>query len=194
LYPRQLEPRVQKKSRDPDNSTTAHYLLVLKGAFVTKGIVLFGLAGHQTENNQKEFHFPLRLNNDLFLNFHGRHLRYDLSFLQTMDVTELPSVEASVERLRELLNRASKIKSKPDIEPPLPISEYSGEKGLPSEIENKSYAVIEVAARQLFLQFLTNSSSVDDAEFVHVWNLLDILNILGDQGTRTFLSMTYLPC
>jgi THO complex subunit 1 len=106
-----------------------------------------------------------------------------------MDVMELPSVASSVERLRELLHRASQIKPKPDIEPPLPISEYSGEKGLPSEIDNKSsqHAVIEATARQLFLQFLTNSSSVDDAEFVHVWNLLDILNILGDQGTRTFL-------
>jgi len=104
-----------------------------------------------------------------------------------MDVTQLPSVAASVDRLRELLHRASKIKPKPDIEPPLPISEYSGEQGLPSEIENKSsqHAVIEVAARQLFLQFLTDSTSVDDAEFVHMWNLLDILNILGDQGTRT---------
>ena len=103
-----------------------------------------------------------------------------------MNVTDLPSVTTSVERLRELLRRASKIKPKPNIEPPLPISEYSGEKGLPSDIENKSsqHAVIEVAARQLFLQFLTNSSSVDDAEFVHMWNLLDILNILGDQGTR----------
>src|SRR5205814_2101967 len=78
----------------------------------------------------------------------------------------------------------------PDIEPLLPISEYSGEKGLPSDTENKSsqHAVIEVAARQLFLQFLTNSSSVDDAEFVHMWNLLDILNILGDQGTRTIVN------
>ena len=104
-----------------------------------------------------------------------------------MDVTALPSVAASVDRLRELLNRASEIKPKPDIEPPLPVSEYSGEQGLPSETENKSsqHAVIEVAARQLFLQFLTNSSSVDDAEFVHMWNLLDILNILGDQGART---------
>jgi hypothetical protein len=137
---------------------------------------------------QSEFHFRVRVNNDLFPNFHGYRLRYHLSFVQTMDVTELPSVTASVERLRELLHRASKIKPKPDIEPPLPISEYSGEQGLPSEIENKSsqHAVIEVAARQLFLQFLTNSSSVDDAEFVHMWNLLDILNILGDQGTRTF--------
>ncbi len=142
-----------------------------------------------------ESQIPIRQNNQNFVSqygsitisseLHGRHLRYLLSFALTMDVTELPSVAASVERLRKLLHRASKIKPKPDIEPPLPISEYSGEQGLPSGVENKSsqHAVIEVAARKLFLQFLTNSSSVDDAEFVHMWNLLDILNILGDQGT-----------
>jgi hypothetical protein len=72
----------------------------------------------------------------------------------------LPSVEETVDRLRELLNRARKLKTT-DIEPALPISEFSAQQGLPSRVEVKSsqYPIIEVAARQLFHEYVVRNSS-----------------------------------
>jgi len=73
----------------------------------------------------------------------------------------LPSVEETVGRLRELLDRARKVKKTTDIEPALSISEFSAQQGLPSRVEIKSsqYPIIEVAARQLFHEFVVRNSS-----------------------------------
>jgi len=73
----------------------------------------------------------------------------------------LPSVEETVGRLRELLDRARKVKKTTDIEPALSISEFSVQQGLPSRVEIKSsqYPIIEVAARQLFHEFVVRNSS-----------------------------------
>jgi len=73
----------------------------------------------------------------------------------------LPSVEETVDRLRELLDRARKVKKTTDIERALSTSEFSAQQGLPSRVENKSlqYPIIEVAARQLFHEFVVRNSS-----------------------------------
>lgn len=74
----------------------------------------------------------------------------------------LPQVEATVARLRDLLERARKIKKTTDLEPALPVSEFSGTQGLPSTSDNKlfQHAVIEVAARQIFHEYVVGLSIV----------------------------------
>lgn len=68
----------------------------------------------------------------------------------------LPSVETTVDRLRKLLKKARKVKTATTIEPALPVSEFSGDQGLPlaTKDKNTQYAIIEVAARQLFHEFV----------------------------------------
>lgn len=122
-----------------------------------------------------------------------------------MSIPELaPSVEPMTAKLRELLARARQIKPVDTIEPPLPVSEFSGEEQHLLEDNNGERrrppnAVFETAARSLLYEIVVSidspapsnhstqyihqaSTPISDPGFVDVWNLLDIVQICGDHG------------
>ncbi|KAF1986972.1 hypothetical protein K402DRAFT_393121 [Aulographum hederae CBS 113979] len=95
----------------------------------------------------------------------------------------LIAAETTYTRLEELLARASAIKTSTEIEPPLPESEFTGDKGLinRSDVSTQLHNhLVDAAAHRILLETLF-SASVEDPSFVRIWNLLDILSICGDQ-------------
>ncbi|KAF2457952.1 THO complex subunit 1 transcription elongation factor-domain-containing protein [Lineolata rhizophorae] len=97
---------------------------------------------------------------------------------------EVASVEAATVRLEDLLGRARRVKQSNSIEPPLPVSEFASDDGLLAATEPDSRhahnAVVETAARNLQYNVVAHTN-IEDPAFVKVWNLLDILQILGDR-------------
>ncbi|PFH61119.1 hypothetical protein XA68_18183 [Ophiocordyceps unilateralis] len=100
--------------------------------------------------------------------------------------------------LRQLLDEAPRAKQTAAIEPALNQSDFENLSGRvtvaltpdePFQDESNSreaakthqFAVIETAARDLFDRLIA-STSIDSAEFVKMWHLLDILSILSDNG------------
>ncbi|KAF2843135.1 nuclear matrix protein [Patellaria atrata CBS 101060] len=102
-----------------------------------------------------------------------------------MAIQVMPSVGAATERIQELLRKAQTIKKSSTIDPPLPAAEFSGPNGLylGEHVGDRSsqYAVIETAARSCLYEFVA-SRTIDQPSFVEVWNLLDIVQICGDNG------------
>ncbi|POR37139.1 THO complex subunit 1 [Tolypocladium paradoxum] len=112
----------------------------------------------------------------------------------------VPAV-ASVEKLLEdLLDEASLAKQTSTVEPALNASDF---KDLSNRIsaslssdavsredrvttpqeaaKSRQFAIIETAARDLFDKLIA-ATPIDSPEFVKMWNLLDILSILSDNG------------
>ncbi|KAF2672756.1 hypothetical protein BT63DRAFT_450782 [Microthyrium microscopicum] len=101
-----------------------------------------------------------------------------------MAVMDSPSVGDATQRLKALIKQARNIKnSSNSIDPPLPTGEFSGSSGLPpNEISEKThFGAVEIAAKRLFQEQIAKLNILNN-EFGDVWNLFDILQILGDQG------------
>ncbi|KAI9167361.1 THO complex subunit 1 [Paramyrothecium foliicola] len=64
-----------------------------------------------------------------------------------------------------------------------PVNTTTGDDGAIKDDASKAwrYGVIEAAARDIFSQFIA-TTSIDNPAFVNMWNLLDILSILSDEG------------
>lgn len=71
-----------------------------------------------------------------------------------MAIPSLPSVDGMVARIDSLLDRARAWKASPSIEPPLPVLEFSGDKGLPFQDSKSSTQLhnsqIDAASRRIF--------------------------------------------
>jgi hypothetical protein len=70
-----------------------------------------------------------------------------------MAVDQPSSVDRVVIRLRDLLQRAGKIKTANTIEPPLPASEFAGDLGIPppeGTDKTKHFLAVEIGAKALF--------------------------------------------
>ncbi|KAJ4309448.1 hypothetical protein N0V84_011497 [Fusarium piperis] len=108
-----------------------------------------------------------------------------------------PAVAAFDALLRELLAEAENVKDVSTIEPALNKSDFDdlpgrvsstaaqlppleGEKDA-KEIKARQFGIIETAARDIFSN-LISTTTIDSPDFVKVWNLLDILSILSDDG------------
>ncbi|TKA66935.1 hypothetical protein B0A49_07104 [Cryomyces minteri] len=97
---------------------------------------------------------------------------------------DIPSVQTATAKLQELLDEARKIKTVNTVEPPLSISALTNGIDQFNEATSAlqvSQGVIEKAARNISYELLA-STDIDDPSFVHVWDLLDILQVLGDRG------------
>ncbi|RSL39349.1 hypothetical protein CEP53_014120 [Fusarium sp. AF-6] len=108
-----------------------------------------------------------------------------------------PAVAAFDALLRELLAEAEKVKEVSTIEPALSKSDFDDLSGrvsstaaqLPQlegdkdtkEAKARQFGIIETAARDIFSN-LISTTTIDSPDFVKVWNLLDILSILSDDG------------
>ena len=100
-----------------------------------------------------------------------------------MAVPEDSAASHARDSLRSLLERARELKPTTDIEPPLPVLEFSGDLGLPtpSTVTRTHYfAAIEDAARHIYQQRAA-STLIEDPGFVEIWNLIDILSVCVDQ-------------
>ncbi|KAG6001568.1 hypothetical protein E4U21_004086 [Claviceps maximensis] len=110
--------------------------------------------------------------------------------------------------LNELLNEAAEAKPTPTIEPTLKKTNFNNvaarissclsshgatdtdtdadstavqSAGSRDAAKSQQFAVIETAARHLFVQLIA-STPIESPDFVKMWNLLDILSILSDDG------------
>lgn len=108
-----------------------------------------------------------------------------------------PAVAAFDALLRGLLTEAERVKEVPTIEPALNKSDFDDLSGrvsstaaqLPQlegdkdakETKARQFGIIETAARDIFSN-LISTTTIDSPDFVKVWNLLDILSILSDDG------------
>ncbi|KAK8238314.1 THO complex subunit 1 transcription elongation factor-domain-containing protein [Phyllosticta capitalensis] len=105
------------------------------------------------------------------------------------------SVEAVTARFKQLLQQARQIKSSDAIEPPISVADLLSENTLllSDNIQNQSShnTVAETAAKSL-LHHLVATTTIDDAEFVQVWNLLDIVLICIERGQCDGLLIFYL--
>ncbi|WAO92960.1 Guanylate kinase-like domain-containing protein [Fusarium falciforme] len=108
-----------------------------------------------------------------------------------------PAVAAFDALLRGLLTEAERVKEVSTIEPALNKSDFDDLSGrvsstaaqLPQlegdkdtkETKARQFGIIETAARDIFSN-LISTTTIDSPDFVKVWNLLDILSILSDDG------------
>ncbi|KAK4068226.1 uncharacterized protein Triagg1_7469 [Trichoderma aggressivum f. europaeum] len=102
--------------------------------------------------------------------------------------------------LTELLDEASAAKQTTTLEPALAKSDFvnihdrvsssltrsksagSTENNAPPDtLRSRQFALVETAARDFFSKLIA-TTSIDSPEFVKMWNLLDILSILSDDG------------
>ncbi|KAF2871897.1 nuclear matrix protein [Massariosphaeria phaeospora] len=101
-----------------------------------------------------------------------------------MAITDIPSMNALASSLDRLLQRALTIKKTTTINPPLQVSELSTDgEALYAHIAGDKEArmlAVESAAKDVFYGVL-GSTRVNDPAFVTIWNLLDILQHLGDR-------------
>jgi THO complex subunit 1 len=102
-------------------------------------------------------------------------------------VSAIPSVASVTARLQALLRQARTLKNQTTVDPPLfsedlvPLIEAFQEDFADVDDQTFKFNVLETAARDIFYA-LIGSTAIDDPAFVQVWNLLDILQICGDQG------------
>ena len=99
-----------------------------------------------------------------------------------MAVPEDSAASYAARSLQTLLERARELKPTTEIEPPLPISSFSHDQGLPTpgQFPRPHYfAAVEDAARTVY-QHRAASSSIQSPAFVEIWNLIDILSVCGD--------------
>jgi THO complex subunit 1 len=88
-----------------------------------------------------------------------------------------------LDRLQGLLDRASSLKPTQAIEPPLPVLEFAGDKGLPlvePDTPSSHKLLVDVASKRI-LHTVAANTSIEDPSFAQVWNLFDILSICSDQ-------------
>ncbi|KAF2178872.1 nuclear matrix protein [Zopfia rhizophila CBS 207.26] len=102
-----------------------------------------------------------------------------------MAVPDAEPAHAMTVKLGELLHQASEVKKQTTIDPPLQVSEISANEGplLGPVVGDKDahMTVIEKAAKNIFYAIVA-STQIDEPSFVHIWNLLDILQHCGDHG------------
>ncbi|KAI9799593.1 MAG: hypothetical protein M1833_003908 [Piccolia ochrophora] len=110
-----------------------------------------------------------------------------------MAAIDIPSVQAMRAALHEVLNAARTLKGSPSIEPPLTASELGSSirdltpsflqqahtQAPKDPLRHAHYAIIETAAREIFIDLLA-TAAIDDPAFVQMWNLLDTISILSD--------------
>jgi THO complex subunit 1 len=101
--------------------------------------------------------------------------------------SELEMVSQVTARLGSLLARATTVKPESSVEPPLPTASFADDiealhDDFPEHYDQQfKFITVETAARELFYSIIT-STHINDAAFVQVWNLLDIVLICGDHG------------
>ncbi|KAF5703287.1 nuclear matrix p84 [Fusarium mundagurra] len=117
---------------------------------------------------------------------------------QEIDNPAAPAIAAFTTLLEEFLSQAETAKPTSAIEPALRKSDFddlSGRvsrtaddvsslaaEGAASTIDKgRQFAIIETAARNIFSQLIA-TTTIDSPDYVKVWNLLDILSILSDDG------------
>ncbi|KAL7811086.1 THO complex subunit 1 transcription elongation factor domain-containing protein [Trichoderma gracile] len=109
----------------------------------------------------------------------------------------VPAVSEFETLLTELLDEASAAKQTTTIEPALVKSDFvdihdrvsaslaksaDAESNVsPDSLRSRQFALVETAARDFFSKLIA-TTSIDSPEFVKMWNLLDILSILSDDG------------
>ncbi|KFZ09494.1 hypothetical protein V501_05546 [Pseudogymnoascus sp. VKM F-4519 (FW-2642)] len=108
-----------------------------------------------------------------------------------MAALEVEAVNQCKGLLGDMLAQASEVKRTNGIEPPILKADI--EEGfrrlqeLPDFVERRDtkkstlYAVIEIAVRDAFIDLLA-TYSIEQPQFVQVWNLLDIVSTLSDDG------------
>lgn len=107
-------------------------------------------------------------------------------------VAELPSVASITTKLRALLERAKAVKPSASVDPALPTTELiplidSLDADVDSQYASDQayrFAAVETAAREQFYS-IVGQTSIEDPEFVEIWNLLDVLLLCGDRGKCT---------
>ncbi|KAF5587364.1 nuclear matrix p84 [Fusarium subglutinans] len=117
---------------------------------------------------------------------------------QEIDNPAAPAIAAFTTLLEEFLSQAETAKPTSAIEPALRKSDFddlSGRvsrtaddvsspaaEGAASTIDKgRQFAIIETAARNIFSHLIA-TTTIDSPDYVKVWNLLDILSILSDDG------------
>ncbi|KAF5535591.1 nuclear matrix p84 [Fusarium mexicanum] len=117
---------------------------------------------------------------------------------QEIDNPAAPAIAAFTTLLEEFLSQAETAKRTSAIEPALRKSDFddlSGRvsrtaadvsspaaEGAASTIDKgRQFAIIETAARNIFSHLIA-TTTIDSPDYVKVWNLLDILSILSDDG------------
>jgi THO complex subunit 1 len=112
--------------------------------------------------------------------------------MAVISVAELPSVASITAKLQALLEQAKTIKPTASVEPALPTAELiPAVDSLDADLDAKyasdhayKFAAVETAAREQFYSILSQTS-IEDPQFVAVWNLLDVLLLCGDRGKCT---------
>ncbi|KAK2760196.1 hypothetical protein FQN54_002263 [Arachnomyces sp. PD_36] len=101
---------------------------------------------------------------------------------------EIQSVQSYRFLARELLEKAAEAKQDLDIEPPLTDADLGETLWRVQKIKDgvaggknqqAQYAAVETAFREKFYDLLA-TTSIDEPEFIQIWNLLDIVSIFSD--------------
>ncbi|RGP63371.1 nuclear matrix p84 [Fusarium sporotrichioides] len=117
---------------------------------------------------------------------------------QDTDNPAAPAISVFTTLLEDLLSQAERSKQTATIEPALRKSDFddlagritttAAEVASPADDRVKSandkgqqFAIIETAARNIFSHLIA-TTTIDSPDYVKVWNLLDILSILSDDG------------
>jgi THO complex subunit 1 len=119
--------------------------------------------------------------------FRNSSLSPDPSTVSMADV-DVESICIYRRLIDDLLARADQAKPDKQIEPPLTETQL-GEKIWALQGENEQavahlgqqtqFAAVEIAFREKFYSLLA-TTSIDEPEFIHIWNLLDIISIFSD--------------
>ncbi|KAJ4264774.1 hypothetical protein NW762_005017 [Fusarium torreyae] len=117
---------------------------------------------------------------------------------QDTDNPAAPAIAAFEALLEEFLSQAETAKQTSTIEPALSKSDFedlsgrvsktaaevsgpTGEGANTANDKGRQFAIIETAARDIFSHLIA-TTTIDSPDYVKVWNLLDILSILSDDG------------
>ncbi|KAF5023242.1 hypothetical protein F66182_4694 [Fusarium sp. NRRL 66182] len=109
-----------------------------------------------------------------------------------------PAIAALTNLLEKLLSHAETAKQTTTIEPALNKSDFDDLSGRvsktasesfglaaegvkPANDKGRQFAIIETAARDIFSHLIA-TTTIDSPDFVKVWNLLDLLSLLSDDG------------
>ncbi|KAF5672866.1 hypothetical protein FHETE_3585 [Fusarium heterosporum] len=117
---------------------------------------------------------------------------------QDTDNPAAPAIAAFSTLLQDFLSQAETAKSSPTIDPALRKSDFDDLSGRVSKTaadvlsqtvgdvrsasdKGRQFAIIETAARNIFSHLIA-TTTIDSPDYVKVWNLLDILSLLSDDG------------
>lgn len=106
-----------------------------------------------------------------------------------MSVDDLHGLDATTTEFQSALTTARDLKTHASVEPPLSASDYEEHlseigKRVPGKDETRTGSrsmVIEAAARNVLFSRIA-ISAINDADFVDVWNLLDLVQFCADKG------------